>query len=311
MSTKTKIAILGTGAVGGYFGGLLAEKYLDSKTTEIFFITRPLTEKVIKKKGLKIISQNGEKIVFPHLVTSDPGQIEKIDLLICCVKSYDLEDSLLPFKGCIHSETIILPLLNGVDASERIKELFPSNEVWNGCVYIVTRLIEPAVIKDSGNIHSLYFGSATSNNDKLKQFESLFIDAGINAHLSLSILQTTWEKFLFISPLASLTSYLDLPIGPIINNEEHKKMLVQLLNEALSVANAKGIHFSDNIIETIIHKMGKLPYETMSSMHSDFQKGGKTEYRSLTEYIVKLGKELSVETPVYKKISENLKQKSK
>jgi len=311
LSHKTKIAILGTGAVGGYFGGLLAGRYLNSDEAEIIFITRPATEKIIREKGLKMIMQNEEKIVFPQQVTSDPKSLGKIDLLICCIKSYDLEESLKPLSGSITQQTIILPLLNGVDAKERIEKLFPATEVWDGCVYIVSRLIEPGVIKDSGNIRSLYFGSTSGSSEKLNQFESIFKDAGIDTHLSSTILGTIWEKFLFISPLASLTSYLDLPLGAIIENEDHKKILIQLLSELRSVANAKGIHFPDTIIDSTIAKMERLPYETTSSMHSDFRKGGKTEYRSLTEYVVALGKKLNVATPVYEKIAESLKQKSK
>lgn len=174
MSQKTKIAILGTGAVGGYFGGMLAKKYLNSPEVEVTFIVRPATEKIIKERGLKIITDKTEQIVFPDQVTSNPENAGKIDLLLCCVKSYDLEESLKPLTTNITTDTIILPLLNGVDAGERIKQMFPETEVWDGCVYIVTRLIEPGIIKDMGNIHSLYFGSEKGSVEKLTQVENIF-----------------------------------------------------------------------------------------------------------------------------------------
>jgi 2-dehydropantoate 2-reductase len=272
---------------------------------------RPATEKTIREIGLKIILQDDEKIVFPDLITSDPKNTGKLDLLICCVKSYDLEESLKPLSVSIAPETIILPLLNGVDAKDRIAKIFPANEIWDGCVYIVTRLIEPGVIKESGNIRSLFFGSPNGSSDKLKQFENIFKEAGINAFLSANIEQTIWEKFLFISTIASLTSYLDLPIGAIVSNDEHRKMLLELMNELKSVATTKGIHFSEDIISKTVAKMEKLPYETTSSMHSDFQKGGRTEYISLTEYVVRSGKELKVKTPQYEKVLSALAEKQK
>src|SRR3989344_4396093 len=111
MPKKTKIAIHGIGAVGGYFGGLLAEKYLNSEEIEIIFIARERSAKVINEKGLKIITPDSEKIIFPHLVTNNPEEIGQIDYLICSVKSYDLAESLIPLKDCIHSHTVILPLL--------------------------------------------------------------------------------------------------------------------------------------------------------------------------------------------------------
>ncbi|HEX8517657.1 MAG TPA: 2-dehydropantoate 2-reductase [Bacteroidia bacterium] len=308
---KLRIAILGTGAVGGYFGGLLAGKYSGSDEAEIIFITRPATEKVIREKGLKIISDKEERIVFPDLVTSEPHKIGRLDLLICCIKSYDLEDSLKPLSGSISANTLILPLLNGVDAGERIKKLFPQNEVLEGCVYIVTRLIEPGVVKETGNTRSLFFGSTKGITENLKKIEAVFKDAGIDASLSGNIRQVVWEKFLFISTLASLTSYLDKPAGAIMADESYRNMLIRLLEELIAVAKAINIHFPENIIESRIATMEKLPYETTSSMHSDFQKGGRTEYLSLTKYVVDLGKKLNIQTPLYEKVLSGLILKTK
>lgn len=307
------ISVLGIGAVGGYFGGLLAEKYFNSGLAEITFITRPNTEKIIKSKGLKIIFPDGEKVVFPDHVASDPATIKKIDLLICCVKSYDLEDSLLSLKHSLTSDTIILPLLNGVDGRERIQKIYPKNEVWDGCVYIVSRLLEPGVVKESGSGHSFFFGSSSSSasKDKLRAYERIFKNASINAVLAEDIEHTIWEKFLFISSLASLTSYLDKPLGEILEKHEYLEMLKSLMKELLEVAKAKNISFPSEIIETRISKMKTLPYETTSSMHSDFLKGGKTEYKSLTKYVVDLGIKLNIQTPVYDKILSGLLLKVK
>src|SRR6185295_12150670 len=140
-SNKIRIGILGIGAVGGYFGGLLADKYEDSNEVEVIFIARPSSEKVIKEKGLQLATSAGEKTVHPTLVTSEAYNIPLLDLLICAVKSYDLEDSLKPLGDCITAETTILPLLNGVDASERIKAICPNSQVLEGCCYLMCRLV--------------------------------------------------------------------------------------------------------------------------------------------------------------------------
>lgn len=309
MSQKTKIAILGIGAVGGYFGGLLAEKYFSSDDVEIIFIARERSVNSIKEKGLKIISPQQGKIVFPKLVSNDTKEIGPVDFLICCVKSYDLAESLVPLKDCIHDKTVILPLLNGVDAKDIIHSVLPRATVWDGCVYIISRLIEPGVIQESGKIHSLYFGSK-SKHELLKQFESILLEAKIDCHLSEDIEQTIWEKFIFISVVATLTSYLNQSIGPILENETHRKLANTLLSEIKKVAEANQIKIPKNIIEKTITTMERMPYETTSSMHSDFKKGGKTEYRSLTEYVVKLGERLNIETPEYKRILAAFKNRS-
>ncbi|HEY0031186.1 MAG TPA: 2-dehydropantoate 2-reductase [Bacteroidia bacterium] len=306
MSKKKRIAILGIGAVGGYIGALLAEKYRNSTDIEIIFIARERTVEIIQAKGLKLITPHNEKIVFPHLVSNDPKEIGSIDFLICCVKSYDLTESLIPLKECIHPGTVILPLLNGVDARERIAPLFPTAEIWDGCVYIISRLVEPGIVREIGNIHSFYFGSQTASETKLKQLESILKAATIDCHLSDTILQTIWEKFIFISVVASLTSYLNLPIGAILENEKYRELLHQLLSEVKAVADAKQIGLPEDIINKSIATMERMPFETTSSMHSDFLKGGKTEYRSLTEYVTEAGKKCKIPTPAYNEILKKL-----
>ncbi|MDP2387827.1 MAG: 2-dehydropantoate 2-reductase [Bacteroidota bacterium] len=301
---KTRIGILGVGGVGGYFGGLLAERYFNSADVEVIFIVRPSSEKIIKEKGLKLITPQNEKIIFPSLVTSKPDEIGELDYLICTVKSYDLAESLIPLKNSVKRDTILLPLLNGVDSKEIIKTIFPEAVVLDGCVYIVSRLIEPGVVKETGNIHTLYFGSEKTDQPGLKQLERLFLDAGIECFLCDTITSTVWEKFIFISSIASLTSYLNLTIGAILSDGMHKQTLLILLKELKLIADARSIGLQDDVIEKTLKKMGKLPFETTSSMHSDFKKGGKTEYRSLTEYVVKCGNELNIETPGFDRILE-------
>lgn len=309
MASKFKIAILGLGGVGGYFGGKLAAHYSDSKEVEIIFIARGENEKAIKSNGLKLITSQGEQTIHPSLLTSQPGPLGIIDLLLVCVKSYDLETSFEPLKPCINDQTAILPLLNGVDTSQRIKKILPRAEVWEGCVYIFSRLVAPGIVKEGGSINQLYFGSEQGNRKKLEQVHTIFRSAGLNAHLSADISQTLWEKFLVISPLATLTSYLDLSIGAIVSNNQYRELLLNLLKELKSIAEAKNISLSENIVQKTLEKVSSLPPEATSSMHSDFERGSSTEVDSLTAYVVKLGKELEVPTPFYEQMLVGLKEK--
>ncbi len=309
MTTKTRLAVLGIGGVGGYVGGCLASKYYHSEEIEIIFIVKPATEKIIKEQGLKLITPLEEKIIFPTLVASNPNDIGPLDFLICCTKSYDLEESLLRLKSCITNKTVILPLLNGVNAKERIGNIYPTTEVWDGCVYIVSRLISPGVVKQTGKLHFLYFGSETASKGKLKQLEKIFTDANINATLSDNIKQTIWEKFLFISSIANMTTYMDMPVGEILRDKTSKDTLIELIKELKLIAGAKNISLPENIIENTIARIEKLPFDTTSSMHSDFLKGGRTEYTSLTEYVSNLGDKLNVDTPAFDKILAEFRQR--
>jgi 2-dehydropantoate 2-reductase len=301
MNQKTRIAILGIGGVGGYLGGLLAEKYSNSENIEIILISKQATTEIIRQNGLKLVIDGEERITHPLNVTSDPAEIGSIDYLLCSIKGYDLEESLAPLKKSIGPNSIILPLLNGVDATEKISKIFPYAHVAYGCVYMVSSIIEPAVIRVSGN-HSIYMGSVKGSNDKLIKLENILRDAGINARQSEDIIMTCWEKFIFISPLASLTTYLDKSIAEVLKDEDQVKLLHQLLSEIKAIADAKNIRFPGDILNETFTKMEKMPVDALTSMHRDFRNGRKTELSSLTEYVVKLGRQFDVPTPTYARV---------
>ncbi len=303
---KTRIGILGLGGVGGYFGGLLAKAYFESDAIEIVFIARGETQKAIAKNGLKIIADATEIGAFPSLVSNNPEEIGKLDYLICATKTYDIETSFETIKNCITSNTILLPLYNGVDATERIQKLFPKNIVLQGCVYIVAMIESPGIIKKIGVYEKLFFGSKSASVSKLNVLQSIFEKASIESYLVENIEETVWEKFIFISALASATSYLNVNIGGILNNPENKAIYGSLLNEITAVAVAKGVTLPDDIVAQTVSKLEKTPKDATSSMHRDLLAGHKMEVNSLTKYVVSEGLKYGVETPVYQKILEKL-----
>ncbi|MFV5703440.1 ketopantoate reductase family protein [Flavobacterium sp. XS2P12] len=305
---KTRIGILGLGGVGGYFGGLLAKAYFESDTIEIVFIARGETQKAVAQNGFKIISDTNEAIVFPSLVSNNPDEIGKLDYLICATKTYDIETSFESIKNCITKKTIILPLYNGVDATERIQILFPENTVLQGCVYIVSMIVGSGIIKKIGPYEKLFFGSKTAPISKLKELQSIFEKANIESYLVENIEETVWEKFIFISALASATSYLNQNIGGILNNPENKAVYISLLNEITAVAFAKGLALPNDIVAQTIIKLEKTPKDATSSMHRDLLAGRNTEVVSLTEYVVKEGLKYGVTTPMYQMILDKLRR---
>jgi 2-dehydropantoate 2-reductase len=307
----TKIGILGLGGVGGYFGGLLAKAYAELDQFEIVFIARGETQKAIVASGLKIITDENESIVFPSIVSHDPQTIGKLDYLICATKTYDIEESLLLLEKCITKNTVILPLYNGVDAPERISTLYPDNEVLKGCVYIVSMIQSPGVIKKMGPYEKLYFGSDTAPIGKLRALQLIFKNASIESYLVDTIEETVWEKFIFISALASATSYLNQNIGEIINSNTSRAIYVELLNEITMLAAVKGLNLPNDIVMQTIHKLEKTPKDATSSMHRDVLAGRKFELASLTEFVVNEGLKYEMELPTYKMVLDKLAQVSK
>lgn len=302
-----KIAVIGIGGVGGFVGGKLATRFADSETTEIILVARGENEKAIRANGLKIISTGGEEIVRPRL--SSIENIGDADLIILCTKEYDLENSVSSFKDFIGEKTSVLPLLNGVDITERIRKVLPKREVWEGCIYIVSRLSAPGVVSETGNICLIYFGDENSPTEKQKQTEKIFREAGIEAEATADIEVKIWEKFVFISSLAAATSYLNASIGEILANENSKKIFDDLVAEIKQVARAKKIKISEEAIRQKFDKLSSLPFEATSSMHTDFSRGSRAELESLVGYVVREAKKLNVTIPVYEKIYDKLLQK--
>lgn len=298
-----RIAILGLGGVGGYFGGLLAKAYQKSDDVEIIFIARGETQKAIIENGLKIVTDDSETVVYPNLVSNNASEIGQLDYLICATKTYDIEESLASLKESINKETVILPLYNGVDAPERIQKLFPENEVLQGCVYIISMIFSPGTIRKIGFYEKLFFGSKTASFSKLEELQNIFLKAKIESYLVDNIEETVWEKFIFISALASTTAYLNQNIGEILNNTESKVTYIELLHEIEDVAQAKGLKLPHDIVAQTIQKLEKSPKEATSSMHRDLVAGKNTEAFSLVQFVVNEGKKYGVKTPLYEKIA--------
>ena len=296
---KKKIVILGIGGVGGYIGGFLADKYANSIEYEVVFIARGQHAQKIKENGLSVKMDDQRLTVKPDEVTNNLSEIGKIDILICATKSYDLLDSIQQLKDSISNETIILPLLNGVDSFQKLKTLFPQSKVLNGCIFIVSKIAEPGVIEITGSNHYVCIGSNDLPIETVKSVYDLFVKANLNVRLSEDIDKAVWEKYIFISSLATLTTLKDKTIGHILENEELKEILISLMCEVKSLADAQNIQINDSFIEKNISAMEKMPYETTSSMHRDKRAEKQIEIESLSNYVVQLGKQLNIETKTF------------
>ena len=304
---KTKIVIVGLGGVGGYYGGMLAKQYADHPDIEIYFVARGAHLQKVQENGLTLITEKGTFQVYPTLATDDVTEIGTADYIIMTPKSYDLDATVAQIKPIVGSNTVILPLLNGIDNSDRIRTLLSGTEVWQGCCYIVARLNEPGVVESSGGVHRFNFGyEYKQNNERLIGFETLLKEAGIDATFHEKIMHVIWTKFFFISSTASLTSYFDVSFGALLTDEVRKATLVSVLEELLLVANAEGAEIEHAVIDKVIHQLEKLPFETTASMHSDFKAGKNTEVQGLTGAVIQLAKKHTIATPTYEQVYAEL-----
>lgn len=300
MTNKTKIVIAGIGGVGGFFGGLLAKSYAGNDNIEIYFIARGKHLEKIESNGLKVIKGDIEFVAKPHLATNDVDKIGAADYIIISTKNYDLAEMLNQLSPCVTANTVILPLLNGVEAVEKIRTQFPNNLVAAGCAYIVSAIKDPGIVENMGNRQEIYFGLDKESDERLAVLLDLFKSAGIEATLSNEISKIIWEKFIFLSCIATATSYYDKTIGQLL--QDHKNELLDLLKEVTNIAKAKNITVDQNISEKAMAHYSALPSSATSSMHRDFQSGSsQTELQSITGYVVKQAEKLNLKTPTFQK----------
>lgn len=304
-----RIACVGIGGVGGFYGGKLAFAYAPSREHEVIFIARGEHLQAIKQKGLRLTTQDGTFTAVPTMATDKPATAGLFDLVLFSVKSYSLEQAASLIAGNVHDRTVIVPLLNGVDISERLRVALPKADVLDGCVYISAFIEGPGAVKQAGGSGQLIFGPENGNTAPYQSVQDLFLKAGIKSELTGNPLVPLWTKFVFISPAAGITSMLMKPFGAIMADEGSRDLLMGLIKETLLISQAKGVKLPPDIIDATLGKVSAFPYETKTSLQLDFEKGKPTELETFTGYIVKIGQSLSIPTPLHNEVYERLKAK--
>lgn len=302
--TKLRIAFSGIGAVGGYYGGMLAAQYQGTDVADIFFIARGKNLEVIRQQGLRLELSSTTFTVQPALATDNPAEIGPVDYLFCCTKSYDLENNIRQLAPMIGTNTVIIPLLNGIDIEERIHSVLPHQEVWKGCVYIGSRLTEPGVVTKFSLKDQLYFGSNTADREKQQALLQLFVDAHVMAFNPEDIDARIWKKFFMISTAATATSYYDENIGVVLTT--YIQEFTNLCKEMKSIADAMGAKLPADVVPVSIERQKMMPPSATTSMHADFIARKNTELESLTGWVVRKAQQLGISIPLYNKMYNSL-----
>lgn len=306
---KVRIGILGIGGVGGFYGGLLATHYQKNSDVEIVFIARGANLEAITEDGIKVCEKEKEYVGRPSLAVDCIQKAGKLDYIILATKGYDLEGIIADLKQVVKDQTVVIPLLNGVEAYEKLVEALPKGAVWQGCTYIVTRLTKPGVVDNPSGRQRVLFGLDGALLSRMKTFEQLLVDAGIHAVATNEISREVWEKYILVSSSATATTYYNTTFGGVM--EYHAEQMNQLLHETVAVARAKGVKLSDDIITVVQDRLRAIAYEATTSMHSDFLSGKQhNELSIMTGYIVKQGKALGVDVWLYEQMYHSLKQRT-
>ena len=304
-----RIAVVGIGGVGGYYGGKLAQYYNSQSDMEVVFIARGEHLAQIRKHGLKLLTTEGNLTAMPAIATDNPKELGSMDLVLICVKTYGLERCMRILEKNVEEKTVLLPLLNGVDNAERIKSFFPHSKILNGCVYISTHIVSPGVVQQVSGSCQLFFGPEHDDIEAFMKLEETLTNAGIKTELKANIDEIIWEKYIFISPLASVTTLFGEPFGTVMDRKESRDLTEGLIKEVEQIARTKGIGLAEDIVDATLVKVSAFPYGTKSSMQVDCEKGKKTEIEAFTGYVVRCGEELGVDIPLHRMVYDKLKER--
>jgi 2-dehydropantoate 2-reductase len=298
-----RAAIIGIGGVGGYYGGKLAAAYAGAADHSIIFIARGEHLQAIRHQGLRLKTVEGDLSAIPALATDDSCEAGLVDLVLVCVKSYGLEDAARQIIGNMHDDTVVIPLLNGVNIAQRLKALLPRGRILGGCVYISTRIEGPGTIRQVGGSCQLFFGPLQADEmETYRPIEAFLQKAGIKAELVDRIAALLWTKYIFIDPMAGLTTMLGKSFGAILEDDRHRATLAGLMQEVYLVAKAQNISLPDDIIQATITKAAAFPKETKTSFQLDYENSRSTELDIFMGYMMDAGKRLGVPVPLHEKV---------
>lgn len=310
--TVKNICIYGVGGVGGYFGARMI-KNNSNNSYNICLIARGTHLEQIQNNGLKLISENETIIAHPFKATSNILEVPQPDLILLCVKSYDLAISIKDIRNVMTDETVILPLLNGIDIPERVRQYSDKGYVLPACVYVGTHIEEAGVIKQKGGNGRIVFGDDKNkgSNGSLETSKVLH-ELAINFDYLPVPEQQIWTKYLFIAAYGIVTSATGKSLGEVFENDTLKNNVEEIMKEIVLLASKKGVDFEENAIMDSLNKAKSFPYEAKTSFQRDFEKPGiKNEKELFADTLLMIAEEFRVEVPMIKKYNNLLQEKKK
>lgn len=293
-----RIAIIGAGGVGGYFGGRLIASGAD-----VAFVARGSQLDALRSRGLTLFSPKGDLHLPPVAATEDPATVGPVDVVLFTVKMYDAESAAARLPALMGPETVVIPLQNGVDAVDILARAVGPAHVAGGTAYIASVVTEPGVIQHT-SMDTLMFGELDrAVSDRLRRFHDACLAAGFQARLSEDITADIWSKFIRLTVFSGMTAVTRSPIGVVRGDPDLMAMAEAGWMEGMAVAHAKGVALGAGLMAEIRRMMETLPPHTKSSMLEDLDRGRRLELPWLSGAVVRIGGELGVPTPVHRFIT--------
>ena len=317
-----KYIIIGAGGTGGILGF-----YMTKAGKDVTLIARNAHLEAMKKQGLsvqKMWTNETETIpVSAESIESYEAKGEKADVILVCVKKYSL-DSCIPFiQNISHKNTIVVPVLNVYGTGAYLQEKLPELLVTDGCIYVSANIKQPGVLLQHGEILRVFFGVREKEDLKklngqsdgeykaerlLKKIAQDFKDSGIDGILSDNIKRDALTKFSYVSPIGTAGLYLHAVAGDFQREGEARELFKTLIREIVTLANAMGITFEEDLVERNLKILSNLPEEATTSMQRDVMEGKQSEIDGLVYEVVRMAEKYGAEVPAYRRTAEKFRE---
>jgi len=297
-----RIAVMGAGGVGGYFGGRLAQA-----GNEVVFIARGRHLDALRAKGLSLKSAAGDARLKVEAV-EDPAKAGAAEVVLFTVKLWDTESAAERIRPLVSGGGVVIPFQNGVESIERIGAVLGRERVMGGAAYIAARIGEPGEIVQTGTMARLRFGAVESSQRAAAQaFHAACVKAGIEAELTEDIERVLWEKFVQLVALSGTTTVSRSRIGVVRADPDLRWLLEAAMRETWQVGRKRGVALADDLVAASLKWADALPAEMTSSMHGDLDAGGRLEAPWLAGAVARMAREAGLEAPANRAIYAALK----
>ena len=293
MDDKLRIAVIGAGGTGGFYGGALARAGQD-----VTFIARGPHLEAIKSEGLSVKSVLLGDFHLDIAVTDDPAEVGPVDLAILAVKSWGTEAAINAMAPLVGADTMVISTQNGIDSERQLQEAFGPGKILGCTVTVSAKITSPGVVTQAGGPGSVVLGEmAGGPSDRVNRIVSIFNDAGLPTTAHEDVKRALWEKFIFICALSGMTALTRKPIGEIFAQETTTKMYRQVLEEVAEVGRAEGVDLPQDTAANILETTQAREPFIIGSMGHDLIAGNAIEIRLLNGRVTELGRQHGIPTP--------------
>jgi 2-dehydropantoate 2-reductase len=288
-----KIAVVGAGGVGGYFGARLAASGQD-----VWFIARGAHLAAMRRDGLRVYSANGDVLVKPVQATDHPAEAGIADLVIIAVKLWSTAEALRQAQPMVGRDTAVVSFQNGVVAVDEVAAMYGRERTLGGVANIGAVIEKPAVIRHTGTMAVLQFGELDGRiSPRVQALQQACEKAGIQCRATDKIQAAIWEKYVFLVGASAMTALTRLPLGPVREDPDTRALMAQIMTEVTALGRAKGVPLDADLVDKLLARLDGLPREMVASMLGDLERGNRLELPWLSGGVASMGKESGVATP--------------